>query len=75
MVEMLGRMSIFRIVAAPDMAARKTQPKMDPIVTAFKTLLASFGRLGFDVLNRRNMIAFLAHAASCHELLQCLFLR
>jgi hypothetical protein len=37
---MLGRMSVLRVVAAPDVTAETTQSQVDPIVTHLQTFLA-----------------------------------
>jgi len=62
-MEMLGRMAIWRVVAAADMPARPAQPKMHPPGSRLQTFLATV-RTGRDVRDRMIMRAGIGHARS-----------
>src|SRR5579871_3476036 len=63
-VEMLGGMLVLRTVAAAYMATFQAQAQVDPGVTHFKTLLASFAA-GRHLLSRFHVrTSWLAHSGS-----------
>ena len=49
-VKVLGGMLVFGGIAATDMAALQTEPKMDPGISCFQALFATMG-FGFYRLN------------------------
>jgi len=41
-VEVFGGMSVFGVIAAADMPARKTEPQMDPAISRFQAFFTAF---------------------------------
>src|SRR5207244_5019331 len=62
-VKVLGRMAIFRVIAAPDVSARQAQSKVHPRVAGFQTLLAPLSRRG-DLMDLIQVLACLRHTPS-----------
>lgn len=56
-VVVLGGVSVGRIVAAADMAARPAEPQVDPSVAALEAFLAALGRPRLNVLYLVEMSA------------------
>ena len=60
-VKMLGRVFVFRRIAAADVTARVAQTQMNPTVAHFQTFLAAVGRVGGMIGNFFDMNAFVCH--------------
>jgi len=60
-VEVLGRMTIGRIVAAADVTTLEAKPQVYPLVPGFQTFLATVRGLRLDIADLREMLALLGH--------------
>jgi hypothetical protein len=67
-VEMLGRVFVGRIVAAPDMAASSADAQMQPYTAALQALLAT-ERARHDVADAGDVCAALCHLLPAAELM------
>ena len=68
---MLSGMSVFRIVAAPDMSASPAQAKMNPGVADRQTLLTATARWGYGsyAIQVRALLASSSHGLPSHPVL------